>query len=131
ASLAGGAIVLLTLLVGETDEAFADVYSAAVSTQNLSDRIPQRGAIVAIAAAGTALAAWLFGRPDFGLTSYESFLLLLGSVFVPLIGVFVADYFVLRRRGYGEDELFEGRGRSFRPLALIPWAAGFLMYQWS
>src|SRR5437867_1078386 len=37
AALAGGGIVLLTLLVGETDEAFADVYSAAVSSQNLSD----------------------------------------------------------------------------------------------
>jgi putative hydroxymethylpyrimidine transporter CytX len=133
ASLAGGAIVLLTLLVGETDEAFADVYSAAVSSQNLSDRIPQRGAIVAIAAAGAGLAAWLFGRPDFGLGSYELFLLLLGSVFVPLIGVFVADYFVLGRRGYREDELFDGtgQGRSFRPVAMIPWAVGFLVYQWS
>src|SRR5438093_744101 len=42
AALAGGGIVLLTLLVGESDEAFADVYSAAVSSQNLSDRIPPR-----------------------------------------------------------------------------------------
>src|SRR5947207_9936337 len=122
ATLAGGGIVLLTLLVGEADEAFADVYSAAVSSQNLSDRIPQRWAIIAIGAAGVGLAAWLFGRPDFGLTSYEYFLLLLGSVFVPPIGVFVAAYFVLGRRGYREDELFEGNGRarSFRPLALIP-----------
>ena len=131
AALAGGGIVLLTLLVGETDEAFADVYSAAVSSQNLSDRIPQRWAIVAVGAAGAGLAAWLFGRPDFGLSSYEYFLLLLGSVFVPLVGVFVADYFVLGRRGYGEVELFEGRARSFRPLALIPWAVGFLVFQWS
>src|SRR5437867_8311763 len=43
ASLSGGWVVLLTLLVGETDEAFADVYSAAVSSQNLRDRISQRG----------------------------------------------------------------------------------------
>jgi putative hydroxymethylpyrimidine transporter CytX len=133
AALAGGAIVLLTLLVGETDEAFADVYSAAVSSQNLSDRIPQRGAVVAIAAAGAALAAWLFGRPDFGLTSYESFLLLLGSVFVPLTGVFVADYFLLGRRGHAESDLFDGDGRtpSIRAGALVPWMIGFLVYQWS
>ena len=32
ATLAGGTVVLLALLVGETDEAFADIYSAAVST---------------------------------------------------------------------------------------------------
>jgi putative hydroxymethylpyrimidine transporter CytX len=130
ASLAGGAIVLLTLLVGETDEAFADVYSAAVSSQNLSSRIPQRAAVLAIGAAGAGLAAWLFGRPDFGTSTYESFLLLLGSVFVPLIGVFVADYFVLRRRDHGERELFE-EGRSFRAGALVVWIVGFLVYQWS
>jgi nucleobase:cation symporter-1, NCS1 family len=133
ASLAGGGIVLLTLLVGETDEAFADVYSAAVSSQNLSQRIPQRGAIVAIAGAGVGLAAWLFGRPDFGLSSYYNFLLLLGSVFVPLIGVFVADYFVRGRRGHREEDLFDGDGHAplVRVRALVAWVGGFLVYQWS
>src|SRR5206468_2354930 len=92
ASLAGGAIVLLTLLVGETDEAFADVYSAAVSSQNLSDRIPQRGAVLAVGAAGVGLASWLGLRPAVALGNYEYFLFLLGSVFVPLFGVFLADY---------------------------------------
>jgi len=134
AALAGGAIVLLVLLVGETDEAFADIYSSAVSSQNLAPRIPQRGAIVAVAAAGVALAAWLGGRPDLAVGDYEFFLLLLGSVFVPLFGVFVADYFVLRHRGHRSDELFD-RGASeriprMRARALIPWAAGFLLYQW-
>jgi nucleobase:cation symporter-1, NCS1 family len=134
AALAGGAIVLLVLLVGETDEAFADIYSAAVSSQNLAPRIPQRGAIVAVAAAGVALAAWLGGRPELAVGDYEFFLLLLGSVFVPLFGVFVADYFVLRHRGHRSDELFDGgaSGRipRLRARALIPWAAGFLLYQW-
>ena len=136
AALAGGGIVLLTLLVGETDEAFADIYSAAVSSQNLSQRIRQRGAILLIAGAGVGLAAWLFGRPDFGLGTYESFLFLLGSVFVPLFGLFVADYFVLGRREHSANDLFdEGDGRPQLPrirlLALIPWVAGFLIYQWS
>src|SRR2546422_10160978 len=35
AGLAGGWVVLLALLVGETDEAFADIYSSAVSSQNI------------------------------------------------------------------------------------------------
>src|SRR5439155_986599 len=59
ASLAGGWVVLLALLVGESDEAFADIYSSAVSSQNLGPRIRQRWAIVAVAAAGATLAAWL------------------------------------------------------------------------
>ncbi len=34
--------------------------------------------------------------------AFELFLFLIGSVFVPLFGVFVADYFVLSRGRYGE-----------------------------
>ena len=130
--LAGGAIVLLTLLVGETDEAFADIYSSAVSSQNLAPRVRQRGAIVAVAAAGVALAAWLGSRPDLAVGDYEYFLLLLGSVFVPLFGVFLADYFVLRNRNHDPDQLFEANGTlpRVRARALIPWAVGFLVYHW-
>jgi len=123
ASLAGGGIVLLALLVGETDEAFADIYSAAVSSQNLTTHIKQRWAVVAIALAGAGLAVWLGLRPTVALGNYESFLFLLGSVFVPLFGVFVADYFLLRRRSAGEATL--------RWRALVAWIVGFLVYQWS
>ena len=39
--------------------------------------------------------------------TFEVFLFLIGSVFVPLFGVFVADYFVLSRGRYGEAAMFE------------------------
>jgi NCS1 family nucleobase:cation symporter-1 len=133
ATLAGGWVVLLALLVGETDEAFADIYSAAVSSQNLESRIPQRGAVVVVSAAGAALAVWLGLRPAVALGNYESFLFLLGSVFVPLFGVFVADYFVLGRRGLVEATLDRGGGTIGRVnwRAMAAWVAGFLVYQWS
>jgi putative hydroxymethylpyrimidine transporter CytX len=136
AALAGGAIVLIALLVGETDEAFADIYSAAVSGQNLAPRIPQRFAIVGVAGIGAALALWLGWSAGEGVTSYEFFLFALGSFFVPLFGVFVADYFVLGRRGHGADELFQPRGRywylgGFNPRAIAAWLLGFLVYQWA
>jgi NCS1 family nucleobase:cation symporter-1 len=134
AALAGGWIVLLALLVGETDEAFADIYSAAVSSQNVEPKLPQRGVVVAIAAAGCGLAAWLGLRPTVALGNYESFLFLLGSVFVPLFGVFVADYFVLGPRRYGRRQLFDGGDAdqaNVRPRALLAWLVGFLIYQWS
>src|SRR6266540_898350 len=110
AALAGGWIVLLALLVGETDEAFADIYSAAVSSQNLEGRISQRRAIVAISLAGAGLAVWLGLRPTVAVGNYESFLFLLGSVFVPLFGVFVADYFVLHRGRSRVTEMFDAGG---------------------
>jgi NCS1 family nucleobase:cation symporter-1 len=125
ATLAGGWLVLLALLAGETDEAFADIYSAAVSSQNLKEGIRQRGAVLAIAAAGVGLAVWLGLRPAVALGNYEYFLFLLGSVFVPLFGVFVADYFVVRR----------WRPRRVGPgvsgVAIAAWAVGFAVYQWS
>src|SRR4029450_5415767 len=71
--------------------------------------------------AGVALAVWLGHRPTLAIGNYEYFLLLLGSVFVPLFGVFVADYFVLRRR--------EPRS-TLNLRALVAWVAGFLLYQW-
>jgi putative hydroxymethylpyrimidine transporter CytX len=138
AALAGGWIVLLALLVGETDEAFADIYSAAVSSQNLQPRLRQRGVILGIGAAGVALAAWLGHRPSLAVGNYEYFLLLLGSVFVPLFGVFVADYFILRRgrssAGPGTADGWGSRaGLSARlnGRALAAWVVGFLLYQWS
>ena len=42
---AAAALALLALTVDETDEAFANVYSSAVSTQNVLSRVPQRALI--------------------------------------------------------------------------------------
>ncbi len=139
AALAGGWIVLLALLVGETDEAFADIYSAAVSGQNLEGRINQRGGVMAVSVAGAALAVWLGLRPHVAVGTYESFLFLLGSVFVPLFGVFVADYFVLGHQGRLTSDMFDRdvrddgvtRRRRVNVAAFSSWVIGFMIYQWS
>ncbi|HUI37306.1 MAG TPA: cytosine permease, partial [Gaiellaceae bacterium] len=57
-AVAGGSVLavvaLLMLTVDESDEAFADVYSTAVSLQNLVPRASQRLLIVVVAATATA-----------------------------------------------------------------------------
>jgi nucleobase:cation symporter-1, NCS1 family len=133
--LAGGTLLLIALLVGETDEAFADIYSAAVSTQNLATRINQRAMVVGVSALGVGIAWWLFRQPGEGILAYESFLFLIGSIFVPLFAVFVADYFVLRRRAYESRALFDSRGpyrytAGFRLEAVAAWVLGFAVYHW-
>ena len=78
---AGGVAATLALLavtVDETDEAFANVYSAAVTVQNVVPRVPQRVLIGAVATLAT------LGALTIDLLAYETFLLLLGSFFVPL-----------------------------------------------
>ncbi len=108
AASAGGAVVLIALLVGESDNAFADIYSAAVSTQNVLPDLPQRALTAAVGAVGFLLAL------AFSMERYELFLLLIGSVFVPSSAVFVADYFVLHRGRYGEGALFSPTGVNVR-----------------
>ena len=126
-SVAAGAVVLLVLLVGETDEAFADIYSAAVSAQNLAPRLNQRAAIVAVAAIGVGIAAWLVNLPGQGYLTYESFLLLIGSVFVPLFAVFLVDYHLGHRGSYAE-ETPPRAASAFRAAPFVAWIAGFAAY---
>jgi putative hydroxymethylpyrimidine transporter CytX len=134
-TLAGGTLVLIVLLVGETDEAFADIYSAAVSSQNLFPRLRLRTAVIAVAAVGVGLAAYLFGLADEGVATFEFFLFLIGSIFVPLFGVFLAHYYLVDRGGYRTESLFDHRGRyrftgGFNLAAAASWLLGFAVYHW-
>ena len=114
--LAAG-LALLALTVDETDEAFANIYSTAVSLQNVASRVPQRALIAAAGIAATV------GALAIDLVRYEPFLFMLGSFFVPLFGVLLADWLVARRR-YSEADIFEAP--AVRPAQIAAWAVGFL-----
>src|SRR5256714_116975 len=121
---AGGAVsafALLALTVDESDEAFADIYSTAVSIQNVLPRASQRALIVAVSTAAT------IGAIVINLRSYQSFLFLLGSVFVPLFGVLLADW-LLAGAHYRERDFFSGP--AVRVEQLAAWLIGFALYQW-
>ncbi len=89
-SLGGGLLAMVAILVDETDNAFADLYSAAVSVQNIVPWISQKALIVLLGLVSLALAAF------FRASSYVDFLLIFGGIFVPLFGVLIAG--VLRTR---------------------------------
>jgi purine-cytosine permease-like protein len=59
--------------------------------------------------------------------SYQRFLLLLGAVFVPLLGVLVAHW-LLNGAHYTRRDVFEGP--LVRPGSIVAWVAGFLVYEW-
>ncbi len=113
-----GSLAFAVLAARELDQSFADIYSTAVSMQNLRplwDRRVLAGAITVLTTAG---ALWL------NIADYENFLTLIGSVFVPMTAVLIADYFVVSGRKWD----LSATARS-RWLMLIPWAAGFVTYQ--
>jgi nucleobase:cation symporter-1, NCS1 family len=121
---AGGAASLLALLaltVDESDEAFANVYSGAVSLQNMLPNVPQRLLVATFAAAATV------GALIVDLRNYQSFLYLLGSFFVPLFAVLLADW-LLAGRHYDRDHVF--RAPEVRAEMLVAWLVGFCLYQW-
>jgi len=113
-----GSLAFAILAARELDQSFADVYSTAISIQNLRplwDRRVLAGLITALTTAG---ALWL------NIADYENFLTLLGSVFVPMSAVLIFDYFV---GGRGRWDL-SAAARS-RWAMLVPWAVGFVVYQ--
>ncbi|RLG58861.1 putative hydroxymethylpyrimidine transporter CytX [Candidatus Geothermarchaeota archaeon] len=116
-----GSIALLALLVDETDNAFADIYSAAVSLQNVFPGVRQWKLGLIITAISLMLA---YTVP---IAQYENFLLLIGASFIPVFGVLLADYFVLRRGHYDEGDLYPRLG-SIRWMAVLSWAIGFMVY---
>jgi putative hydroxymethylpyrimidine transporter CytX len=118
---AASVLALLALTVDESDEAFANVYSGAVSIQNLVPHVGQRVLVGATAALATGIALVL------DLRNYQPFLFLLGSFFVPLFGVLLADW-LLSGRHYERDDVFAAPEVRLGPL--MAWLAGFCFYQW-
>jgi nucleobase:cation symporter-1, NCS1 family len=108
AGLGGGVIAAAVLIADESEKTFANVYSTAVSFQNLAPRFSQRAAIVVVAVVATVIAYQL------SVSRYLNFLYLLGAVFVPLFGAVIAD-----------------RLRDAQPAATVTaWVCGFLVYEW-
>ncbi|WP_309082396.1 cytosine permease [Zhihengliuella sp.] len=63
------------------------------------------------------------------LDQFTSFLVVIGSLFVPVFAVMLVDYYILRRRSYAEDILNASGGRywyrgGFNAVALVVWALG-------
>ncbi len=101
----------------ELDQSFADVYSSVVSIQNARPLWDRRilGALVTLVITALAL--------TINISDYENFLILLGSVFVPLTAVFLIDYFVLARRRSHTASVAR------RPAMVTAWLVGFIAYQ--
>ncbi|MEM4416035.1 MAG: cytosine permease [Candidatus Caldarchaeum sp.] len=116
-----GNAALILILVDETDNGFADIYSSAVSFQNIFPKTPQWVFAAFTTAAGALLALTV------PLLQYEWFLLLIGSLFVPLLGAMTAEFFINRRNNPPTlDEFYQSSGVKIR--GFVSWIAGILVY---
>ncbi|MEU1420016.1 cytosine permease [Kitasatospora sp. NPDC005751] len=116
-----GWFFLLVLVLRETDQSFANVYSTAMSVHNLLPKVDRRVLTGATGLLITVLALQITEFTD----SYYAFLGLIGSVFVPMFAVLAVDYFLgAGRRGWNL-----AADAPSRWLMLLPWALGFAVYQ--
>ncbi|MCA0350550.1 MAG: putative hydroxymethylpyrimidine transporter CytX [Chloroflexi bacterium] len=124
---AGGALALSLILVDESDNAFADIYSAAVSAGHLSSRISLKMLALAFGLICTGVALVV------PMARYEGFLLLLGSIFAPLFGIVLVDHFGLRQRQLDVIELDRVNGRYWYQAGLnwrglVAWILGIGLF---
>lgn len=115
-----GIPALLIVFLSTFTTTFLDVYSTAVSALNIFENLDERIGVVIGGALGTGLAL------IFPMEQYELFLLLIGSMFCPLFGVVLTDYFIVRK-SYNNDSLFTERIINWK--ALFAWGIGFVAYR--
>ena len=117
-SLPAGVAAFAVLVLRETDQSFANVYSTAVSIQNIAPRWDRRALTLAIGAGTTLIALVL----DIG--QYAAFLYLIGGVFIPLSGVLIGCWLRVGSAGWDVS-----RSAPVRPAMLAAWLVGFVVYQ--
>jgi NCS1 family nucleobase:cation symporter-1 len=117
-SLPLGSAAFAVLVLRETDQSFANVYSTAVSIQNMAPRWDRRVLTLLIGTVTTILALTV------DIAQYQNFLYLIGAVFIPLSGALVTLWW--RTRGIGWNV---GADAPLRPGLVASWVLGFVVYQ--
>ncbi len=125
----GLAVPALAMVVFSTITSdFPDIYSATCSVMNISDKISGK-AFMWIVGVLSILVALVFPADQ-----YENFLLFIGAMFVPLFGIVLTDYFLVRKRRLVEEDIFKPGGKywywgGFNMVAIGAWAAGFVLFE--
>jgi putative hydroxymethylpyrimidine transporter CytX len=108
-----GYSALLIVVLATVTTTFMDVYSAVMSTLNLSSRVSRKNLILLFTGLGTLLALF------FPMEQYVNFLYLIGLMFAPVFSVVLLDYFLFR-----DDR----SGHLFNPEGLAATALGVITY---
>ena len=119
---------LLTVVFSTITSDFPDLYSATCSFLNISGRISAKTVMAFTGVLSIVLAL------VFPMERYQGFLFFIGAMFVPLFGVVLTDYFLIRKRRLDLDALDRVGGaywysRGYHRKALLAWAVGFATYE--
>lgn len=117
------AAVMITLASVTTN--FVNIYLSSLAWRTLSPSSSSARAVWTIGVIGTVLALissqWL--------TRFADLMVLLGSVMVPVGGVFLAHFIVLKKPIDATAIYDQARQRAFNAGGMIAWLAGFIVYR--
>ncbi len=124
--LAVPALVMVVFSTVTSD--FPDIYSATCSMMNITGRI------------GPKLFMWITGIVSilvamiFPAQWYEGFLLMIGGMFIPLFGIVLVDYFLIRKGRLNLEAIYTPGGEYWYTngvniVAVIAWGVGFALFE--
>jgi purine-cytosine permease-like protein len=126
-ALGMGAAGAVLMALGTVTTNFVNIYLSALAWKSLLPRAPERLSVWSIGLVGTALS--LFSRA--WLERYADFMLVLGGLLVPVGGVLLARFFLVRAP-VDVAALYDARGPHGSWKAALPglvaWTAGALAY---
>jgi len=119
---------VLTVVFSTITSDFPDLYSAACSFSNISRKISPKAVMAATSVLSVVLAL------VFPMERYQGFLFFIGAMFVPLFGVVLADYFLIRKRRLDLAALGRAGGpywysAGYNRAAFLAWFLGFATYE--
>lgn len=109
-----GVAGLLVVVFSTVTTTFLDSWSAGISYESVFPR--PKGKVVALIAVAVGTVAAMVWNMD----NITNFLYLIGSVFAPMIGVMIADFYIARRDS--EKQAFDWPN-------LVVWLVGFVAYR--
>jgi purine-cytosine permease-like protein len=118
---------LLTVVFSTITSDFPDLYSATCSVLNISGKI-RPGTVMLLTGFLSIVLALVFP-----MERYQGFLFFIGAMFVPLFGIVLTDYFLIRKRRLDLGALDRVSGpywysNGYHRHAHLCWAAGFATY---
>jgi purine-cytosine permease-like protein len=122
ADAGGTAAVLIALATITTN--FVNIYLSALAWRSVMPAVPDRMAVWTVGLVGT-----LLGLSGGWLDRFATFMTVVGSVLVPVGGVFLA-HFVLMRRATRVADLYDAAGplRGVRWPGMVAWGVGVATY---
>lgn len=114
-------LILLILLLDDIDNAFADAYSASISTLSIFPKLEQKHLIIGIIILSTYLSIAI------PIVQYEIFLILIGAIFIPLFAVVIADYYLVDKEKYKIENINNSKLKIGRT-AVLSWILGLIVY---